>query len=172
MRILASTPDTIGDMVLRQPLYHALTAAGHELMLVVRPTVAPLVPYVAPGAGVVELPAEVYRDDLDRHWPLFDDLFRRARDWRPDVLLVAPFQWTRFEERLADELRDIPGLRRAGMSGRLYAGDPYAGHAPESRLTFDVTAAVREDEPEVEKNAALAAAVLGKPVQEVGPVDP
>src|SRR5438045_3355556 len=103
MRILASNPDTIGDMVLRQPLYRALADAGHELLLVVRPSVAPMVPYVAPAASVLELPAEAYRDDLDQHWGLFDDLFCRARDWRPDLLLIAPFRWTRFDERLADE---------------------------------------------------------------------
>src|SRR4051794_11671764 len=127
MRILASNPDTIGDMVLRQPLYRALADAGHELMLVVRPSVLPLVPYVAPGASTLVLPTEVYRDDLEHHWDLFVDLFAAAREWRPDALLVAPFQWTKFEEELADRLADLPGLRRIGMAGRLYAGDPHAG---------------------------------------------
>ena len=172
MRILASNPDTIGDVVLRQPLYRALREAGHELTLVVRPSVLPIMPYVAPGAGTLVLPAEVYRDDLESQWGLFGELFRAAREWRPDVLLVAPFRWTKFEEKLADELRDVPGLRRVGMSGRLYAGDPHAGREPASRLTLDVIAGVDEDLPEAEKNAALAAAVLGRPVEAIGPVDP
>src|SRR4051794_27929368 len=159
-------------MVLRQPLYAALRAAGHELMLVVRPSVAPLVPYVAPGAGVLVLPAEAYRDDLEQHWGVFAELFTAARDWRPDVLLVAPYQWTRFDERLAEELAGIPDLRRAGMSGRLHAGDPYKGPAPQSWLTFDIVAEVPEDLPEVEKNAALAAAVLGQPVESLNLADP
>jgi len=163
MRILASNPDTIGDMVLRQPMYRALREAGHELMLIVRPSVAPLIEYVAPGAATIVLPTEVYRDDLEQHWPLFAELFAAARDFQPDALLVAPFQWTQFEERLSDELKDLAApLRRFGMSGRLYAGDPHLGRAPASRLTFDVTAAVDEDLPEIEKNAALAAAVLGQ----------
>ena len=49
MRILVSNPDTIGDMVLRQPFYSALLQHGHELMLIVRDSVVPLVPYVAGG---------------------------------------------------------------------------------------------------------------------------
>ena len=48
------------------------------------------------------------------------------------------------------------------MSGRMYAGDPHVGNTPASQLTFDVTAEVDEDLPEIEKNAALAAAVLGQ----------
>jgi ADP-heptose:LPS heptosyltransferase len=149
-------------MVLRQPMYRALRDAGHELMLIVRPSVAPLIEYVAPGAATLLLPTEVYRDDLDQHWPLFTDLFNAARAFQPDALLVAPFQWTQFEERLSDELEGLPSpVCRYGMSGRMYAGDPHLGRAPASRQTFDVTAAVDEDLPEIEKNAALAAAVLG-----------
>src|SRR3712207_3216204 len=101
MRILWSNPDTIGDMVLRQPLYRALREAGHELLSGVRSSVLPVVPYVAPGAATLVLPGEVYRDDLDQHWETFADLFREAREWRPGALLVAPYQWTRFEEKLA-----------------------------------------------------------------------
>src|SRR2546430_2604399 len=99
MKILASNPDTIGDMVLRQPLYRALAEAGHELLLIVRPSVAPLVRYVAPGARTLVLPMEVYRDDIDSHWNEFPEVFAAARAFAPDALVIAPFQWTRFEER-------------------------------------------------------------------------
>ena len=162
MRILASNPDTIGDMILRQPLYAALLDAGHELMLVVRPTVAPLVPYVAPGARFLTLPFEVYRDDLPHHWQKFDELFREAQAFAPHTLLVAPFRWTLFEEKLAEEL---PGVAVYGMSGRLYAGDPHSGRPPLSRLRFDSVAQVEEDQPEIDKYAALAAEVVGQPLQ-------
>ncbi|HZN65170.1 MAG TPA: glycosyltransferase family 9 protein, partial [Tepidisphaeraceae bacterium] len=159
MRIVVSNPDTLGDLVLRQPMYRALLDAGHELLLIVRRSVEPLVPYVAPGVRVVVLPGEVYADDVDRRWEEFADTFAAARDFAPDALLVAPYRWTLFEERLAEELP--PGVKRIGMSGHLYAGDPHAGPSPVSRMRFDVTADVREDAPEVDKNAALAAAVLG-----------
>ncbi len=165
MRILASNPDTIGDMVLRQPMYHALAAAGHELMLIVRPSVRPLLAHVAPAAQVLELPFEVYSTDLPEHWQTFATLFDSARRFQPEVLLVAPFRWTLFEEKLAQELS---GVRRAGMNGRLYAGDPYAGRAPDSTMRFDLTAQVEEDAPEIEKNAALAA-LLGCRPQKIDP---
>ena len=158
MRILISNPDTIGDMVLRQPLYQALSQAGHELVVIVRATVVPLMPFVAPAARVITLPFEVYRDDLPEHLGEFSEVFRQAREFEPEALVVAPYQWTLFEERLAEEL---PNVRRYGMNGRLYRGDPHAGRAPESRLRFDEIAEVEEDRPEVEKYAALASKILG-----------
>lgn len=166
MRILASNPDTLGDLILRQPLYAALRAAGHELALIVRPGVAPLVPHVAPGAAVIELPYEPYADDIAGRWKMFAPTFAAARAFAPDLLLIAPYRWTLFDERLADEL---PGVRTAAMSGRLYAGDPHAGRAPQSRLRPDVVADVPEDLREVEKNAALAAAVLGDRPAQIDP---
>lgn len=166
MRILVSNPDTIGDMVLRQPLYAALAGAGHELLLIVRRSVAPLVPFVAPGARVLELPFEVYRDDLPGHWDLFLEVFGAARDFAPEALLVAPYQWTLFEEKLADEL---PGVPRYGMNGRLYPGDPHAGRKPSSSMRFDVVAEVDENQPEVEKYGVLAATLLDEPLASTTP---
>jgi hypothetical protein len=112
MRILASNPDTLGDMVLRQPLYRALREAGHELTLIVRPSVAPLVPYVAPGAAVIRLPYEVYASDVESRWAEFAATFAAARAAAPELLLVAPYRWTAFEEKLADELPGVRPLRR------------------------------------------------------------
>ena len=167
MRILASNPDTLGDLVLRQPLYAALLAAGHELTLVVRPGLRALVPYVAPGANVLELPYEPYAHDVAEKWDLFAPLFDRARDANPDLLLIAPYRWTAVDERLSAEL-PAP-VRRVGMSGHLFAGDPAAGAAPASGMRFGAVAEVREDQPEVEKNAALAAAVSGVPLVDATP---
>ena len=167
MRIVASNPDTLGDLVLRQPLYRALTDAGHELMLVVRRSVLPLVPYVAPGARAVVLPYEAYANDIEQRWDLFGEMFDAARRFEPDVLMVAPYRWTPFEEKLAEELPG--GVRKVGMTGHLYAGDPHAGEGPVSRLRFDAVAEVRADQLEVEKNAALCAAIVG---QSPGSIDP
>ena len=167
MRILASNPDTLGDLVLRQPMYRALADAGHELLLIVRRGVEPLVRYVAPSARTLVLPAEVYADDVAGHWDQFEDIFRAARDFGPDALLVAPYRWTQFEETLSQALPD--DVKRIGMSGHLYAGDPHAGPAPVSTLRFDVVAEVCEDQLEIDKNAALCAAALGNVPHSVDP---
>jgi len=168
MRILASNPDTIGDMVLRQPLYRALIGAGHELMLIVRRPVEPIARLIAPEAKVLVLPREVY-GPVDDGWADFEPLVAAARDGSPELLLIAPYQWTRFEERLAAALRDLPGLQVVGMSGRLYGGDPFAGKPPATSLQPDAVLRVDEDVPEADKNALLAD-MLGAPVPSVNPV--
>jgi ADP-heptose:LPS heptosyltransferase/glycosyltransferase involved in cell wall biosynthesis/SAM-dependent methyltransferase len=178
MRLLVSNPDTLGDLVLRQPMYRALLDAGHNLTLVVRPVVAPLVKHVAPGANVLELPYEAYADDIAERWDRFRELFDKARASNPDALVIAPYRWTAFDERLSDELPDT--VKRFGLSGHLYRGDPHNGEAPASRMRpFDAIAEVCEDSPEVEKNAALASLILGEqdrkslpyPRLEIGPAE-
>src|SRR4051794_37722645 len=166
MRILASNPDTLGDLILRQPLYAALRAGGHELMLLVRRGASEAAAYVAPGASVVELPYEPYAHDVAEKWEQFGSATRAALEFNPDLLLIAPYRWTLFEERLSDLMP--ARVKKAGMSGHLFAGDPRAGVAAASRLRLDIIADVRGDEPEVEKNAKLAAA-LGAPVASVDP---
>ena len=62
MRLVASNPDAIGDMILRQPLYAALAEAGHELLLLVRANTVPVARLVVPSASLLEFP-------IDPHTP-------------------------------------------------------------------------------------------------------
>ncbi len=158
MRILASNPDTIGDVVLRQPMYRALTEAGHELMLIVRPLVEPLIGSIAPGARVVEAPTRAYHGEARPDDKDFDEVAARAREFDPDLLLVAPFQWTALEERLASEL---DRAKVVAMTGRLY-GDPRFGPAPAPGLRATIAVDAAEDAPELRKNELLTGAVLGR----------
>jgi ADP-heptose:LPS heptosyltransferase/SAM-dependent methyltransferase len=169
MHFLVSNPDTIGDLVLRQPMYRALLDAGHELTLIVRASVESMVGLVAPGAKVVVLPREVY-GGVAENWSAFAGVVEACRAAAPDVLLIAAYQWTEFEERLTAELRQTQaGLVVVGMSGRLYHGDPFAGRSPVSALKLDRVAEVDPGLHEADKNAALAA-MLGHPVATVDPL--
>ncbi|MCC6660309.1 MAG: hypothetical protein IT437_05430 [Phycisphaerales bacterium] len=157
MRILVSNPDTLGDLILRQPLLAALAGEGHELGVVVRAAWRPLVPMVAPGARVLVAPGNVYDPGLAASSPDLHGIAAEAAAWKPDMLVVAPFQWTVLEERLSLECGGAVTVR---MSGRLF-GDS----GPVSAVRSPVVAAVTEEMPEVRKNRALAAAVLGRAVE-------
>ncbi|QOJ15721.1 MAG: hypothetical protein HRU75_14190 [Planctomycetia bacterium] len=158
MRILASNPDGIGDFLLRQPLYAALVSAGHDLLLLVRPHHLPLAPLVAPGALVFVIDGDPYSEQMLTPHPAVHAAAAVARDFSPDLLLVAPYQWTAFEERLAEAL---PGVPVTALSGRMFRGDLRGGHDWPSTLRPDAVAAVHEDEPETEKNRRLAKLILG-----------
>ncbi len=157
MRILASNPDTIGDLVLRQPMYHALRDAGHELVLVVRPLVEHLAATLFPGVRTLVCHADPYVRDPDPHASDLDDIAQLAREADPDMLLVAPFQWTRLEERLAFAL---PRAGKAMLSGRRFAHEEW-GEPPPSGIVASVRVDADEQTPEVEKNRRLASALLG-----------
>jgi ADP-heptose:LPS heptosyltransferase len=160
MRILATNPDTIGDVILRQPLYRALADAGHELMLAVRPLLAPVIGSIAPGARVLQVSANVYDPKLTPSDTRLDDVVAAAREFAPDVLMVAPYQWTALCERLAAELKDA---RVVAMSGRAFV-HPEHGPGYESKLRVTERVQVAEEVPEIRKNELLASAVLGRAV--------
>jgi ADP-heptose:LPS heptosyltransferase len=159
MRIAACNPDTLGDLMLRQPLYAALAAAGHELLLIVRPLTAPLAAQILPGVRLLTLPVDPYSPQLTDPQtdlrPLIDEVVAFA----PELLLVAPFQWTPFEARLSAALP--AEVRRVGLTGYGYRGDWHTGREHDAPLKFDVAAPASEELPELAKNERLAQAVLG-----------
>src|SRR3954469_2174785 len=104
LRILASNPDTIGDVLLRQPLYRALRDAGHQLALIARPLLNPLLSLIAPGAKVIPFEANLYDPRLTPDSPDLDPIVGAARAFDPEVLLITPYQWTSLEERLVAAL--------------------------------------------------------------------
>lgn len=161
MRILATNPDRMGDLVLRQPLYAALADAGHALLLAVRRDLTPIARLVAPSAELVTFdgePATVQRDepsdDIDR-------VCRAASTFKADRLLIAPYQWTVFDERIAAAL---PGVKSAALTGHVYPGNPFDGVRNETTLHADLPIAAAETQPELEKNTAIAAALLGRDI--------
>lgn len=164
MRILASNPDTIGDVLLRQPLYHALKQAGHELCLIIRPLLEPIIPLIVPGVRVIVCREKLYEPGLDPGAASLAPIVDEARAFAPELLLVAPYQWTALEVRLSHELGDIPCV---AMTGKCYssAEEP---RRPTLRVTRSV--AVSEEFPETHKNQLLAGAVLGAAAELPDPV--
>ncbi|MEQ8317854.1 MAG: glycosyltransferase family 9 protein [Phycisphaerales bacterium] len=156
MRILISNPDTIGDVVLREPLFRALAEAGHELALVVSPLVQPMARAVAPTARLIELPINVYDGKLDADDERLDDVVEAAEAFDPEVLVGAPFTWTILEERLCEA---FPKARRIGQAGGKFLDSEFSldGATP---VLFDEVVRVNEDLHELRKSEALARAVL------------
>ncbi len=161
MRILISNPDTIGDVVLREPLFRALHDAGHELALVVSPLVQPLARVVAPGARLIELPMSVYSGKIQPDDARLDPVAEAAAAFEPEVFVAAPYTWTVLEERL---LAALPDARSIGQAGGKFL-DPLYGCEEEVGAPFDEIVRVNEDLHELRKSEALARTVLGKAVQ-------
>lgn len=161
MRILISNPDTIGDFVLRQPMFAALSGKGHELLLIVRKEVAPLAPLVAPEARVLALDADPYvPKSLWNRWSV-NRLLAEAKAFRPELVVLAPYQWTRFDEDLAASFANV---RRISMRGKLYRGKLEDGADERTSLALVDVADVPENLLETKKNERLTSAILGEAI--------
>src|SRR5581483_685989 len=161
MRIVASNPDGLGDLILRQPTYVALEAAGHALLLLVRPPLYPWARLLYPGAQIAEICVEPYLPVPEAEGPEnagLQPLVQRVRAFRPDLLLIAPFQWTYVEEHL---IAAFPEVRAAGMTGARYPATVNHGQA---RPRMEVCVEAPAELPEWEKNRRLGEAVLGAPL--------
>jgi ADP-heptose:LPS heptosyltransferase len=161
MRILISNPDNIGDLILRQPLFAALTENRHELMLVVRRSVAPIASAIAPGARTLHLDDDPYSPLFNIDSPTLQGMIGSALEFSPDVVCVPAYQRTQFDEYLATSL---PEARSVGFAGSFYRGLIDYGLDLKSAMSFDQAVAVSEDSSELAKNERLCSALLGRNV--------
>ncbi len=159
MRILASNPDNLGDLVLRQPLYGALIADGHELALVVRGVAAPLARLLVPQAALLVLDVNPYDPSFSAEVPEVVQLVAEAKAFGPELFCVAPYQRTAIDELLSHSLE---GCSVVAMNGALFSGHVDAGLEPHSNLRCERTVEVLRDSHETHKNEQLAAAIRGK----------
>ncbi len=99
MRLVVSSPDGIGDLVLREPMLSAFDKESISLLLLVRPPSRVLAEIIAPRATIINIDVEPYSPfGLDESRLL--DLWTTIQDWRPTDLLIAPTQRTTFDEYL------------------------------------------------------------------------
>jgi ADP-heptose:LPS heptosyltransferase/archaellum component FlaC len=162
MRFAFTVPDTIGDFVLRQPLFAALAERGHSVALVMRSFVVPLTPLIAPQADVFPVRGNPYSPDFAEKMqeeisPIVDGL----RDWKPDAIVVAPFQRTVLDEYIVERLSPIPSL---GMSGILYPGAIEYGLNQISKISLTQQVTVQEQDLELLKNEALCRMLIGESI--------
>lgn len=158
-RIAVLNPDSMGDFVLRQPLFAALAARAASLVLVVRPGLVPVAERLAPDATLVPLPADPY-DAVEEPDPLHvAHVVAELRTLDVDTVVVAAYQRTRFDELVVESLPETMGIG--------FTGDRYPANTPAAqpvgwaeRLSHAVS--VPEREHDWLKNRRLATAICGE----------
>lgn len=157
MRVVVCHPDTIGDVVLRQPLVAALSGAGHEVGQVARPLTRVVAGRLSDGP-VFLCGADPYTGGAAGDSDV-DEVVGAVREWGPDVLVCPAWQRTRLEERLA---RELVGAGVVAHWGRLFAPP---GMIADSTLDASMWVRTPEELAEVEKHRALVERVLGREVE-------
>jgi ADP-heptose:LPS heptosyltransferase len=153
LRILAVALDSLGDMVLREPLFDALASGGHQLTLVVRQGQGAVGHLVGHDAQVLELPFNPYKTDWPTCEPLLIQWMESIDLARFDVLLSTQFDRTHVDAALA--LR-MPSARHVRFvhAAELHGDEAYGA-------TPRWVAVASRDEHEWTKASRLAHAVLG-----------
>lgn len=161
-RVAVICPDSLGDLVLRQPLLTALVERGHEVTVAARAHVTALLPFIDDRLRAVEVPVNPYQVDapLDHARALAG--FVHALDALDlDTVALPCFNRTIVDEAV---IRGLPHLRRVGFLPGVAA--PFNAHDRAQLLSeiadvattalFTIGVTVARDWHETRKCAAMA----------------
>ncbi len=163
MRITISSPDGLGDFVLRIPLFEALCDAGHDLQIFMRPPALELASAVLPAARIEKIGEDPYARLVRFRRNPFDLDVKKIARFAPDLFVLALFQHSFFDEICLSKLPKR--LRVAGFRSADAFWSTQANIAPQELANrFDTWVEVETDIPELEKNRLLACAILGSGV--------
>jgi len=165
--------DTLGDLILRQPLLTALLDEGHPVTVVVRRTYERILPLLDPRLEAITTEINPYARANPQVLEEAKKLRRRIASLRPEILLSAPFDRTYLDDWLASRFRKLdrtgffnPALAESPRDPFLATSD--RGSRPSSEL-FTRLVQVPQDSHEDVKNHSLLEALLGRPTQKYRP---
>lgn len=106
--------DSLGDLVLRQPLLEALLDAGHRVTLAARPATRRLAPFIDARLETLEIAVDPYRlDDPASMLDALEPFIRALSDHGLDAILSPQYNRTIIDEMVAVR---IPRLPRIGLA--------------------------------------------------------
>lgn len=169
MKITISSPDGLGDFILRVPMITALWEAGHELQLMLRQPAASLADEVFPDLERCEIAADPYNQEIRKKRNPFRREQKAIRKFRPDLYVASPFAMTFFDEVWMERNKgSVPvagffALESFWPSGTI--ADPET-LASGFQMKVDVPVAL----PDLEKNRLLGSAILKRELPAASPL--
>jgi len=165
--------DTLGDLVLRQPLFTALLDEGYPITVVVRHDYEGILPLLDSRLKAIKTQINPYQLAHPEVLEQAQRLHRRIAKLRPDILVSAPFNRTYLDDWLAAQFRKLDRIGFFNPALPESPRDPFfatsdRGSIPSSEL-FSRLVQVPEDSHEGVKNQSLLEALLGRPSQEYRP---
>jgi ADP-heptose:LPS heptosyltransferase len=163
VKITISSPDGLGDFVLRMPFLDALRDAGHDLQIFLRPPALDLAAAVLPTARIERIVEDPYARLVRFRRNPFATELAQISAFAPDLFVVALFQHSFFDEICLSKLP-----RRVKVAGFRCIDAFWSTQAntrpQEMAERFSIRVEVGTNLPELEKNRLLASAILGAPV--------
>lgn len=163
MRITLTSPDGIGDFLLRIALVRGLLEAGHKVHILAHPPVVELGKNLFPAVEWTALAGNPYSRSRRAQFQPFRAETATIRQFRPELLVVGPFQPSPLDEALLEQFKNLP------TAGLVAQEDwwPTETYTPAWALTGRYTTPVKVSWylPEYEKNLALAHRLLDAATQ-------
>ncbi len=160
MKITISSPDGLGDFVLRIPFFEALRDAGHDLQILMRPPAFELARAVLPTARVERISEDPYARLVRFRRNPFTAEVKKISAFGPELFVVALFQQSFFDEITLSKLPRR--LKVAGFRCTDAFWSTQSNTRPQEIADgFAIRVEATTNLPESEKNRLLASAILG-----------
>ena len=161
MKITISSPDGLGDFILRIPMITVLREAGHEIQLMLRQPAASLAEEVFPDLERYEIAADPYNQQIRKKRNPFRPDQKAIRKFRPDLYVAAPFALTFFDEVWLELNKDTVPV--AGFTTQKDFWPSGTITDPRKLSSgFQIKVDVPVSLPDLEKNRLLGSAILGR----------
>lgn len=161
MKIRLSSPDGLGDFVLRMPMIEALLNAGHRLQAVMRPPASAFARNLFPEIDVHELAEDPFRKETKTlPHPFCADL-RELEKFPADLHIVGGFQFNYFDQVFLKGAGALPPVAGLEAEEEFWPSDTSVDPR-ELAQGFSLRVKVPTVLPEIRKYELLARAVLGK----------
>lgn len=160
MRISISSPDGLGDFILRIPMLRALRDQGHELQLFLREPAAALATEVFPECEMHVIAADPYDESVRKKRNPFIKEHALIRSFQPDLYVVCLFSLSFFDEVWME--RGNAEIPVAGfITADLFWPSGTNADPREISERFTIKVEVPVSLPELEKNRLLGSKILG-----------
>jgi len=159
MKITLSSPDGLGDFVLRSAMVRHLLDAGHAVQIFMRRPAADLARDLFPEADIQLIAQDPYDRLVRASRNPFAPELEAIKRFRPDLYVAGAFQLNFFDEVWIEQ--KPAGVRSAGFrcTDEFWPAETTADPAELSRA-FEISVPVATDLPEPRKNQMLAEAIL------------
>jgi ADP-heptose:LPS heptosyltransferase len=161
MKITISSPDGLGDFILRVPMIRSLLGDGHQLQLFLQNPAAELAEVIFPGVERHSILANPYHADTRCRKNPFRDEHDAIRKFGTELYVAGPFSINFFDQVWMEY-----GDRQVQVAG-FDASDPFwpcmtTCDPRDLSRRFNIRAEVSVALPELEKNRLLASCILGR----------
>jgi len=163
LKITISSPDGLGDFVMRTPLLRALLDHGHRLQLFMRRPAADLAREIFPETDIQIIGQDPYHSAIKRRMHPFRSEHQAIRKFQPDLYVAALFHLNFFDQVWLEHGR--PRTKVVGFStGEAFRPSETTCDPEELTRQFDRVVEVAVDLPEIEKYQRLTSTILEREV--------